>query len=89
MTIPLLLIQIIRAVAQLASIAVMVDVILSYFMSPYQPIRRALDGIVEPMLNPIRRVMPNLGGLDFSPVVLIVVIQLVETLLVTLLSRLV
>lgn len=88
MTIPLLLIQIIRAIAQLASIVVMVDVILSYFMSPYQPIRRTLDSIVEPMLNPIRRVMPSLGGLDFSPVVLIVLIQLVETLLVTLLSRL-
>jgi YggT family protein len=87
-TIPLLLIQIIRAIAQLASIVVMVDVILSYFMSPYQPIRRTLDSIVEPMLNPIRRVMPSLGGLDFSPVVLIVLIQLVETLLVTLLSRL-
>jgi YggT family protein len=87
-TIPLLLIQIIRAIAQLASIVVMVDVILSYFMSPYQPIRRTLDRIVEPMLNPIRRVMPSLGGLDFSPVVLIVLIQLVETLLVTLLSRL-
>ena len=30
-----------------------------------------LSAIIEPCLNPIRRVLPNLGGMDFSPVVLI------------------
>lgn len=36
----------------------------------------ALNAILDPMLNPIRRFMPATGGLDFSPLVLIVLIQI-------------
>lgn len=31
----------------------------------------ALSAILDPLLNPIRRVMPNTGGIDFSPMILI------------------
>lgn len=75
------LIQVVRAVGQIASIVVIVDVFLGYFMSPDHAIRHALDGLVEPLLRPIRKLIPSLGGLDFSPVVLILAIQLLETLL--------
>ena len=34
--------------------------------------------ITEPVLGPIRRVMPNLGGLDISPVILILLIFFIE-----------
>ena len=34
--------------------------------------------ITEPVLRPIRNVMPNLGGIDVSPVVLILIIILIE-----------
>jgi YggT family protein len=64
---------------------VFISVILSYFMDPYHPIRRGVDNIVEPMLSPIRRVVPLVGMLDFSPLVLILLIQLLKSLLVTLL----
>jgi len=37
--------------------------------------------LTEPALRPIRRVMPNFGTIDLSPLVLIVVIQLAEELL--------
>jgi YggT family protein len=57
-------------------------------MDPYHPIRRGVDNIVEPMLTPIRRVVPLLGMLDFSPLVLILLIQLVKSLLVSLLLNL-
>ena len=33
---------------------------------------RALNAILDPILNPIRRIMPNTGGIDFSPMVLII-----------------
>ena len=58
-------------VSQLLVLLVIVSVILSYFMDPYHPIRRGVDSIVEPMLAPIRRVVPLVGMLDFSPLVLI------------------
>jgi YggT family protein len=67
---------------------VFVSVILSYFMDPYHPIRRGVDNIVEPLLSPIRRVIPLVGMLDFSPLVLILLIQLVKSLIVSLLFNL-
>jgi YggT family protein len=37
--------------------------------------------ITEPVLAPIRRLMPNLGGLDISPIILILLIFLVQKLI--------
>jgi YggT family protein len=38
--------------------------------------------ITEPLLRPIRGMMPNLGGIDVSPVVLILIIFLLENVIV-------
>jgi YggT family protein len=38
--------------------------------------------ITEPLLAPIRRMMPNLGGIDISPVILILIIILIENIIV-------
>ena len=38
--------------------------------------------ITEPVLAPIRSFMPNLGGLDISPIILILLIYLIEKLIV-------
>lgn len=80
-----ILAQIINTLSQLLVLLVFVSVILSYFMDPYHPIRRGVDNIVEPMLAPIRRIVPLVGMLDFSPLVLILLIQLVARLLIALL----
>jgi len=82
-----ILISIIQTVVWLFSLILIVDIILAYFMSPYQPIRMALDRIVQPLLNPIRRIVPPLGMMDFSPIVLLILIQVVENLLLGILSR--
>ncbi|HLF73335.1 MAG TPA: YggT family protein [Anaerolineales bacterium] len=82
------LIIIISVVSQLLTLLVFVSVILSFFMDPYHPIRRGVDNIVEPMLAPIRRVIPLVGMLDFSPLVLILLIQLLENVLISLLRSL-
>lgn len=42
----------------------------------------ALDRILDPLLRPIRRILPDLGGLDFSPMVLILLIVIARRLLV-------
>ena len=82
------IITIINIVSQLLVLLVFISVILSYFMDPYHPIRRGVDNIVQPMLAPIRRVVPTVGMLDFSPLVLILLIQLVKSLLISLLLSL-
>nr|WP_283773323.1 YggT family protein [Altererythrobacter sp. KTW20L] len=33
---------------------------------------KAINALLDPMLNPVRRIMPNTGAIDFSPLVLIV-----------------
>jgi YggT family protein len=38
--------------------------------------------ITEPALRPIRRFMPNLGGIDISPVILILIIILIENVII-------
>ena len=43
----------------------------------------ALNALTEPALRPIRRVLPNMGGLDISPVVLILIIMLIQGIIAT------
>lgn len=80
--------QLIGTLASLLTLLVIVSVILSWFMSPYHPLREALDRLVEPMLMPIRRVVPLVGGLDFSPMILIILIELVAQFLIRILYSL-
>ncbi len=63
---------------------VIAHVLLSYFMSPYHPIRETIERIVDPMLAPIRQIMPNMGGLDFSSLVLIILLQVLGSFLAAL-----
>ena len=41
-----------------------------------------LDAVTEPALRPIRRIIPNLGGIDISPVILYFIIILIQKLIV-------
>jgi len=72
----LLLAQLISLVANVMTILVFIWVIASWLLAPYHPVREALDRIVEPLLAPIRRLLPMTGPMDFSPMILIIVIVL-------------
>jgi YggT family protein len=80
--------RIISILFQVITWLVIVKVVLSYFMSPYHPIREAIDQVVEPMLQPIRRILPQTGMIDFSPFVLIILLQVLERVLTTLILSL-
>jgi YggT family protein len=43
--------------------------------------------LTEPVLGPIRRLLPNLGGLDFSPIVLLVALEFIRRLVLDELYR--
>ncbi len=53
--------------------------------APFAPFIRALN---DPVLTPLRRVLPSLGGIDFSPLVALIVIQVLNRLLSELLPTL-
>ncbi len=76
---------IITLAVRLLSFIIIVQVILTYFMSPFHPVRQFIDRIVEPMLAPIRRFVPVVGMIDFSPLVLLILIQVIGQILIYLL----
>ncbi|HRN68796.1 MAG TPA: YggT family protein [Promineifilum sp.] len=48
------------------------------------PIIRFINGVIDPILNPIRRVMPPLGGLDFSPMIVLILARVLQGFLINL-----
>jgi len=78
----------VNIISQFLILLVFVTSILSFFMSPYHPVRETLDRLVNPMLAPIRRLIPAVGGLDFSPLILIILIQLIAGAVVKILLSL-
>ena len=77
-----ILVQLIGLIAYLLIALIFIWVILSWIMPPYHPVREALDRIVEPMLAPIRRIVPLVGMMDFSPMILIILIELISRVLI-------
>ena len=75
------LIQLINVTVTVLLWLVIIKVILSYFMDPFHPVRENIDRIVEPLLAPLRRIMPPMGGLDFSPIIFLILLQVVGRLL--------
>lgn len=61
---------------------ILADVLVGYFLDVFHPIRQFLDSIVQPFLAPIRKLLPPMGGLDFSPLVLFFLVELVGRVLV-------
>ena len=80
-------ITIVQTLGSILLLIVLASVLLSYFLPPFHSIRVFLDRIVNPLLLPIRRVVPPLGMIDFSPIVLMILIQVLETVLVAILAR--
>lgn len=66
----------------LYSLVVLAAVILSWVrLPPDNPLVRVTTTLTEPLLAPIRRVLPDLGGIDLSPMVLLVALRLLRGLL--------
>ena len=85
----LALFDIVLFLLKLLSIVVIVQVIVSWLVAfnvvnLQQPFVRALytgmDRLTEPLYRPIRKFLPDFGGLDFSPIVLLLLIQVVSML---------
>lgn len=82
------LIMLINLFSQIVTLLVIAQAIMSFFVSPYHPVRQTLDNLLEPFYAPIRRILPPVGMLDFSPLVLIILVQIVSRLLIGLLTQL-
>lgn len=84
------LIQIIGLIAQLIFWLVLIQFIIGLLvqfdvLNRRQPlvfqIYNGISAILDPLLAPIRRILPPAGGLDFSPLVLLVLLQVLMIVL--------
>jgi YggT family protein len=80
------MVGVVQLLTTVLTVLVLAHVLLSYVLDPFHPLRQAVDSLVAPMLNPIRRVLPPLGMLDFSPFVLLILVQVVGGILVQVLA---
>jgi YggT family protein len=79
---------IINTLANLIVLLVIVDSLFTFFLNPYHPVRNALDRVLDPMLAPIRRIVPLVGMFDLSPLILIILIEILSSALINLLHAL-
>ncbi len=67
---------------ELLIILVVLSSVLSWFRpDPRNPFMKIINGIVEPLLHPIRAILPSAGGLDFSPMIAILILWFLQKLL--------
>lgn len=75
----LLLVEII----DLYSILVLAAVILSWIrLSPGNPVSQLVYTLTEPVLRPARQIIPPVAGLDFSPMLVLIALQIIRSMLV-------
>jgi len=73
--------------ARALNLAIFVRILLSWMpVDRGNRLVRIVYEITEPILGPIRRVVPTLGGLDLSPMIALILIQVVERVLIMILQ---
>ncbi|MGQ9489538.1 MAG: YggT family protein [Anaerolineae bacterium] len=90
----LLLANLINLAIEIMSLLILVEVIGSWVMllrvnlpDVVYDLLRAVHSVTGIILNPIRSVIPSLGGLDISPIVALILLDVIRRVLVTALLR--
>jgi YggT family protein len=82
------LLTVVNVIFQVAALAILARVILSWLpmagvrIDPYHPLVRLLYQITDPILEPIRR-FTTFGMVDFSPIVALILLEIIRRVLVT------
>ena len=74
----------IELLVQVLVIAIFLRAIISWFrLAPDNPIVVILNQVTEPILSPLRRVVPSLGMFDITPWIAMILLQLLGRLIVS------
>lgn len=78
------LIQFVSILFQVLIFAILIRALMSWFpIAPGSPLIRILDDVTEPILGPLRRVVPRLGMMDITPIVAMIGLQLLQQILIS------
>lgn len=72
-----------RSLLNLFFYAILLQAIISWVQHGYSPIGNLLAKITAPIIYPIRRILPPLGGMDFSAIPAMIILQLIIILFIT------
>jgi YggT family protein len=81
-----IIVRAIQIVMNLYLLVIFFSALLSFFLPPYHQVRVFLDKLVDPLLQPIRRVVPPLGTIDLSPMILFILVELTGSVVINLVS---
>jgi YggT family protein len=66
----------------LYSFVILARVLMSWVnVDPYSPVARIIYDLTEPVLAPVRNLLPPAGGMDFSPIIVMVLLQILGGIL--------
>ena len=86
----MILYYVVSALVRVLELAILARVLLSWVsVSRDNRLVSIILEITEPILGPIRRVVPPLGGLDLSPMIAWILIEMAQRVLLTILARVV
>ena len=79
-----MIVEIVHYFLLVMTIAVVIRALLSWFpnVDPRNPLVEFLISITEPVLAPIRAIMPRMGMFDLTPMVAIIVLQVIDSIVV-------
>ncbi len=73
---------IITVLVYIYSFVILARVLMSWVnVDPYSPLARVIYDLTEPVLAPVRNLLPPAAGLDFSPIIVLVLLQILGSIL--------
>ena len=79
------LVSLISLVVTIITIVLIVDALMSFTpLEPWHPVRRFFDQIADPIVRPFRNILPPTGAIDFTPMIALIVVQIVGQILIAL-----
>ncbi|MDX8377412.1 MAG: YggT family protein [Mariprofundales bacterium] len=80
--------QLLHVVLFFLTIIIFARAVLSWVNpDPYNPIVRFIGQVSEPILTPLQRVVPNMGGVDLSPVIALLALMFIDGFIPSVLQR--
>jgi len=81
------LIGLVNLIVTLITVVLILNSLISFLsLEPWHPVRRFLNQVTEPILRPFRNVLPPMGMFDLSPLVALIVIQVLGQLVILLIQ---
>ena len=79
------LISVINTVVFLITVLLIANALISFApLEPWHPVRRFIEQLAEPIVRPFRNILPPMGMFDLSPMIALIVVQIIGQILIVL-----